>query len=341
MTASYNINSFLQPLLVEDILERTCNEFPIVVAVIEGSVGSKHSYNLLCPGREIIIYKKCLATRILASEIKSNSCRRHFLIPTSYKGKLKRRPREFPTAYDLEIARSMKEMLHVTATKAFESPCEELCSVSAGDQFLIPQRQTNEAVDPGKKEVETVLPCEQILLLNKTYKNVLLPMCMEGSFVELIHDKRQYDLMEICRDFHLPFNVQVAMRDLSIQEDILADVPCLQLEEKITDSYLLISTFNNPTEIWEVPVHDLNMSFQFLRNHVEDIGYLPIKSLVEEIAEEKYYMMRKYKNQTTNPPPRPPKNRIAEESKVLFLTVPAQSVCHTLRPRKIGKMTSF
>uniref|UniRef100_A0A6J0TD49 Protein THEMIS n=1 Tax=Pogona vitticeps TaxID=103695 RepID=A0A6J0TD49_9SAUR len=341
VTASYNINSFLQPLSVEDILEKACDEFPVVVAVIEGSVGSKHSYNLLCPGREIVIYKKCQATRILASEIKSNPYRRHFLIPTSYKGKFKRRPREFPTAYDLEIARNMKEKLHVTATKAFKSPYEELSSVSAGDHFLIPQRQISETVELGEKEVESALSCEQILLLNKTYKSARLPMCMEGSFVELVHDKRLYELMEICEDFHLPFNVEVAMRDLSIPEDILAGVPCLQLEEKIIDSCLLISSLNDPTEIWEVPVHHLNMSFQFLRNHVEDISYLPIKSIVEEVTEEQYYMMRKYGNQATNPPPRPPKTHTVEESKTLFLTIPAQSVCHTPRPRKIWKMSSF
>ncbi|XP_062981519.1 protein THEMIS [Elgaria multicarinata webbii] len=334
VTDCYNVNSFLQPLSMEDILERMCSEFPIVVAVIEGSIGNKHSYNLLCPGREIVIYKKCQAIRLLASEIKSNSYKRHFLIPTSYNGKFKRRPREFPTAYDLEIARSIKEKLHVIATKAFESSHEELCSVSVGDQFLIPQCKTNEGVDLRRQKVENALACEQILLLNKTHKSVLLPMCMEGSFVELVHDKRQYKLSELCKDFRFPFNVKVSVRDLSIQEDILASVSCLQLEEEIIDSYLLISSFSNPTEIWEAPVHNLNMSFQLLRKHVENTMHFPIKSIVDEITEEEYCMMRKCGNQATHPPPRPPKTYRAEDSKTSFLTLPAQSACGTAKPRK-------
>ncbi|KAF7254770.1 Protein THEMIS [Varanus komodoensis] len=257
----------VEPVSMEDILEMMCKEFPVVVAAIEGSTGNKHFGNLLCPGREIVVYKKCLATRILASEIKSSSYKRHFLIPTSYQGKFKRRPREFPTAYDLEIAKSSKEKLHVIATKAFESPYKELCSVSAGDQFLIPQHQTSEDVNLGRQKVENALACEQVLLENKTRKNVLLPVFMEGGFVEILHDKRQYSLSELCKDFRFPFNVKVSIRDLSVQEDILAGVSCLQLEEEIIDSFLLISSFNNPTEIWEAPVHRLNMSFQLLSKH--------------------------------------------------------------------------
>uniref|UniRef100_A0A8D0BYE7 Thymocyte selection associated n=1 Tax=Salvator merianae TaxID=96440 RepID=A0A8D0BYE7_SALMN len=308
VTDCYNVNTFLQPLSLKDILKRTCSEFPITVAVIESSIGNKQTCNLLSPGREIVIYKKCQARRFLASEIKNDSCRRHFLIPTSYKGKFKRIPREFPTAYDLEIARSMKEKLCVVATKAFESSDEELCSVSIGDRFVIPKCQTSETAEKGNKKVENALACEKIISPNKAYKNVLLPMCMEGGFVEIIHDKKQYELLEICKDFQLPFNVKVSIRDLSTQEDILDSVPCLQLEEEIIDSYLLISSFHNPIEIWEVPVYRLNISFQLLRKQAEDVVCFPIKSAVEEITEEQYYMTRKYENLATNPPPRPPKH---------------------------------
>nr|XP_060609300.1 protein THEMIS [Anolis sagrei ordinatus] len=334
VTDCYNINSFLQPLLVEDILERTNDEFPIVVAVSESTIENKQSYDLVHPGREVIIYKKSQERRILASEFKEESCKRHFLIPISYKGKFKRRSRKFPTAYDLEIARDMKEKLHVLATKAFVSLNEDLCSVSVGDEFLIPQLQTNETSHPQKKIVEEVLVCEQIVLLNKTQKSVLLPMCMEGGFVELVHDKRQYELSELCRDFSLPFNVKVSIRDLSVQEDILADIPCMQLEEEIIDSFLLISTLNNPTEIWEIPMHRLKMSFQLLRKHIEDTLVLPVKSVVEEITEEQYCMIRKYENRTTTPPPRPPKTHTSEELKSSFLPVSAQGVHVTPQPQK-------
>nr|XP_056712202.1 protein THEMIS [Euleptes europaea] len=340
VTDCYNINSFLQPLSMEDILKRTSKDFPIVVAVIEGPSGNKQPYNLLCPGREIVIYKKHQAIRILASEIKSDFQKRHFLIPTSYKGKFKRKPREFPTAYDLEIARSGKEELHVIATKAFQFPHEEQCSVSIGDQFLVPRCQTSE-VDQKRKKVENALACEQILSPNKTYKKVFLPMCMEGSFVEIVHDKKQYELLEVCKDFCMPCNVKVSIRDLSIQEDILAGIQSLQLEEEITDTYLLISNFSNPTEIWEVPVHRVNMAVQLLSKDAEDIVPFPVNNIVEEITEAQYCMIRRYEMQAKNPPPRPPKAPTIEESNTSFPTISAQNSLDTPRRIKVGRTLCF
>lgn len=321
---------------MEDILERTSNDFPIVVAVIEGPSGNKQPYNLLCPGREIVIYKKHQAIRILASEIKSDFQKRHFLIPVSYKGKFKRKPREFPTAYDLEIARSGKEELHVMATKDFESPCEEQCSVSIRDQFLVPRCQTNQ-VDQKRKEVENALACEQILLGNGTGKKVFLPMCMEGGFVEIVHDKKQYELLEICRDLCMPCNVKVSIRDLSVQEDILAGVQTLQLEEEITDTYLLVSNFSNPTEIWEVPVHRVNMAAQLLSKEAEEVVLSLVNNIVEEITEEQYCMLRRYKKQAKNPPPRPPKATMIKEPKASFPTAAAQHSLKTPKPVKVGR----
>ncbi|NXI96914.1 THMS1 protein, partial [Psophia crepitans] len=305
ITDCYDISSFLQPLSLEDVFERTSKEFPMVAEIMEGPSGSQKPSNFLYTGKEIIIYKKYQATRILASEIRSDSPKRHFLIPMSYKGKFKRRPREFPTAYDLEIARSEKEQLHVVATKAFDSPHKDLFSVSVGDQFLVQQRQTTEVLYEERKKVIDVFTCEQIL--SDTYKKVLLPMYMEGDFVEVIHDKKQYQLSEICKEFPLPFNVKVSVRDLSVEEDVLAAVPGLQFEEEITDSYLLISSTSSPVESWEIPVYRLNMSVHLLSKEVQRVVPPATKTTVEEISEEQYYMVRRYENQTLHPPPRPPK----------------------------------
>lgn len=309
----------------------------MVVSVIKVSFGNHQLCNLLCLGREIVIYKKLLTTRILASHIKKDSTKRHFVIPTSYKGKFKRRPRTFPTAYDLEIARSGREKLHVIATKAFACNQGELCSVSVGDHFLVPQCKV---LDPRRRKVvETTLACEQMLSLNKAYKNVLLPMWMEGGFVEIVHDNSQYELMDLCKDYGLPFNVQVSERDLSILEDILAGIQGLQLEEEITDSCLLISSFNKPKEIWEIPVHRLSMSVQLLNKHTESVVCFPTKAIVEEITEEQYCMMRRYENQASIPPPRPPKTHKSESTKMtsVFLAQ-AQYVWDTATPMKVGSI---
>uniref|UniRef100_A0A2K6PM34 Thymocyte selection associated n=1 Tax=Rhinopithecus roxellana TaxID=61622 RepID=A0A2K6PM34_RHIRO len=319
ITDSYDANWFLQLLSTEDLFEMTSKEFPIVTEVIEAPQGSHLPQSILQPGKTIVIHKKYQASRILASEIRSNFPKRHFLIPTSYKGKFKRRPREFPTAYDLEIAKSEKEPLHVVATKAFHSPHNKLSSVSVGDQFLVHHSETTEVLCEGIKKVVNVLACEKIL--KKSYEAALLPLYMEGGFVEVIHDKKQYPISELCKQFRLPFNVKVSVRDLSIEEDVLAATPGLQLEEDITDSYLLISDFANPTECWEIPVGRLSMTVQLVSNFSRDAGPFLVRTLVEEITEEQYYMMRRYESSASHPPPRPPKHPSVEETKLTLLTL--------------------
>ncbi|XP_007944800.1 protein THEMIS [Orycteropus afer afer] len=318
ITDCYDANWFLQLLSTEDLCEMTNKEFPMVVEVIEGPQGKQLPRNILQPGKTIVIHKKYQAVRILASEIRSNFPKRHFLIPTSYKGKFKRRPREFPTAYDLEIAKTGKELLHVVATKAFHPPHDELSSVSVGDQFLVHHSQTIEVLCAREKKVVNVLACEKIL--KKSYEAVLLPLYMEGGFVEVIHDKKQYQVSELCTQFRLPFNVKVSVRDLSIEEDILAATPGLQLEEGITDSYLLISDFANPRECWEIPVDRLNMTVQVVSNLFKETESFLVRTLVEEITEEQYYMMRRHESSFLHPPPRPPKQPLRMETKSTLLT---------------------
>ncbi|XP_048210009.1 protein THEMIS [Perognathus longimembris pacificus] len=319
ITDSHDANWFLQLLSTEDLVEMTHKDFPIVAEVIEAPPRNQLSRSILQPGKTIVIQKKYQASRILASEIRSNFPKRHFLIPTSYKGKFKRRPREFPTAYDLEIAKSDKEALHVVATKAFYPLHEGLSSVSVGDQFLVQHSETTEVFSEGIKKVVHVLACEKIL--TKSREAALLPLYMDGGFVEVIHDKKQYQISELCQQFRLPFNVKVSVRDLSMEEDVLASTPGLQLEEDITDSYLLISDFDNPRECWEIPAGRSNMTVQLVQNVSKDTGSFLVRSLVEEITEEQYYMMRRYESSFLHPPPRPPKHPSVEETQITLRTL--------------------
>ncbi|XP_053520903.1 protein THEMIS isoform X2 [Artibeus jamaicensis] len=341
ITDSYDANWFLQLLSTQDLSERTSKEFPVVAEVIEAPQGNHLPRSILQPGKTIVIHKKYQASRILASEIRSNFPKRHFLIPTSYKGKFKRRPREFPTAYDLEIAKSEKEALHVVATKAFHPPHDELSSVSVGDQFLVHHSQTTEVLCDGIKTVVNVLACEKIL--KKPYETALLPLYMEGGFVEVIHDKKQYQISELCARFHWPFNVKVSVRDLFIEEDILAATPGLQLEETVTDTYLLISDFANPTECWEFPVSRLNMTVQLVNsNSSQDTGSILVKTLIEEITEEQYYMMRRYESSFSHPPPRPPKHPAVGEAKLTLLHVAEEKTVGLPKsPKKSSKMKNI
>lgn len=314
ITDSYDGNEFFQFLSTQDIFEMSCQDFPLEAEVIEAPQGSQLPPGILQHGKRIIIHKKYQESRILASEIASNFPKRHFLIPTSYKGKFKRRPRKFPTAYDLLIAKSAKDPLHVVATKAFIPPYDELSSVSVGDQFLVHHSRTIDVLHEGIKKAINVLTCEKVL--TNSQETALLPLYMEGGFVEVVHDTEQYQISTLTTQFCFPFNVKVSVRDLSIEEDILAAIPGLQLEDVITDSYLLISDFANPNECWEIPVNRLNMFVMITRHFPKDTGALLARSLVEKLTEEQYYMIRRYKNSFLHPPPLPPKHPSVEETKL-------------------------
>ncbi|MGH0158270.1 UNVERIFIED_CONTAM: hypothetical protein FKN15_075249 [Acipenser sinensis] len=311
VTDMYDINSFVQPLSINDIFNRPSSNFPIVAEIIEGPEHTVESLKFLRSCKEVIIHQAFQAKRILASEIRSDA-QKHFLIPYTYSGKFKRRPREFPTAYDLEIAKSDKEQLHVVATKAFESHYEGLSTVSVGDQFLVQHRKISEVVYGGTRKTVEALACEKIE--GKGHEPVLIPMCMEGGFVEVIHDKKQYHISEICQKFLLPFNVKVAVRDLSIGEDILATMLGLHLEEEITEPCLLITPLKNLSECWEIPVNRIKMSLQLLHRPDKGTEPPPVKTVVEEISEDCYYTLRRYVNATLHPPPRPPKKPLQPPS---------------------------
>ncbi|XP_055982212.1 protein THEMIS [Sorex fumeus] len=322
ITDSYDGHAFSRFFSTQDIFEMNSKSFPIEVEIIEVLQGSQMPRSILQPGKNILIHNKYQASRILASESKSTFPKRHFLIPTSYKGKFQRRPREFPTAYDLNIARNAREPLYVVATKAFHAPHDELSSVSVGDHFLVHHLQTIEVHYEGMKKALEVLTCEK--LLKNSCEAALLPLYLDGGFVEEIHDMKQYQIPTISSSFRFPFNVKVSVRDPSIKEDILASVPELQLEDAIIDSYLLISDVANSKECWEIPVNRLNMSVRILRYLSKDSESLLLKSPVEELTEEQYCMIRRYKNSFLKPPPLPPKHPSVEQRELTPMTIAEQ-----------------
>ncbi|GCB70723.1 protein THEMIS isoform X1 [Scyliorhinus torazame] len=302
VTELYDINSFVQPLSLIDVFKRPDEDFPLLAEIMEYP-DHQHIYNSLKAGN-VIVYEKQFAKTIIASENRSDLNKKHFLIPKSYKGRFKRRPREFPTVYDLKLAIKSNEQLHVIATKQFGSDYAEFPSVCVGDQFLIHQCQSIEVSCEGDKRIVEALACEKIV--GKDYEQVLLPTYMEGSFVEVIHDKKQYSISEICEHFSLPFNVKVSVRDLSINDN-LASLPSLRIEEEIADPCLLVSLLDSPSECFRIPVQRISMSIQVLQKPAISVPSSTPKTIIEEISEDLYYMLRRYENSTLHPPPRPPK----------------------------------
>nr|XP_046154215.1 protein THEMIS-like isoform X2 [Oncorhynchus gorbuscha] len=296
---------FMQPLSFRDVFAKPSEFFPFKAEVIEPPSQVQEELGFLKSSKQVIVHSAYQAKRILASEIRSEAQRR-FLIPVSYNGRFKRRPRTFPTAYDLEVAKSNMEQLHVVATGAFETHYEGLSSVLVGDQYLVHKMETSEVIYGDKRKTVEALACEK--MVGKKYEAVLIPMCLDGGFVEVVHDKKQYLLSDLCHRFALPFNVKVSMRDLSVKEDPLAGAAGLQLEEEITDPYLIVSTLDL-AQCWEVPVNRTNMALQLLEqwNGPKLTQGEAVRSAVEEIGEDCYFTLRRYVNASVLPPPRPPK----------------------------------
>ncbi|XP_053552780.1 protein THEMIS-like, partial [Bombina bombina] len=312
ITHRFDMKYFSQMVTTHEIFERNSKEFPMIVEIISSPVTKCIFSNLLMPGKKIIIHKKHQSDRVIASEFSSYSPKKHFLIPSNYKGKFKRKARMFSTVYDLRIAKNERDDLHVVATKAFHSPYKEFSSICVGDQFLVKTFQSKEMLFEGKKTVVDALIC--IKMTETPFTEVSLPLYVEGGFVEVVHDKKKYYLTELCKSFQLPLNVKVSIRDLfAVGEDILATTSVLQLEEQITDSYLLVSTLNRPEEVWELPVQRQNLTVQLISSFQGKTFSSPTRTNIEEVNEEDYYMLRRYENQVQHPPPRPPKTPLCAE----------------------------
>lgn len=301
VTEQFDGDAFVQHFSLKDVYKSPAEFFP-VVAELSCASSFKLSPELksLVHSHPVIIHHSYCSKRILASEMCSESPR-HFLIAESYNGRLKRRPRRFPTAYDLERARSETEDMRVVATREFESECDGLASVQARDEFLVAKgKRCAKAAD--------AFECLKIVEMEgvEVKESVLLPMCLEGGFVEIVSDKRQYTLAEICRWFPLPFNVNVSMRDLSLKVDVLAGVPGLCIEEEISDPCLLVSTFDL-SEMMEVPVNRTDLTLKIKQPWTGGSLAFNGISAVEEISEDCYLTLRRYAVATVTPPPRPPK----------------------------------
>ncbi len=303
VTEQFDCDSFVQPLSLTDVFKSPPEFFPVVAKLsCERPFKLSPELETLLNSNQVIIHRAFHAKRILASEMGRESTR-HFLIPESYNGRFKRRPRQFPTAYDLERARSETEQVRVVATREFESVYNGLASVSAGDEFIVAKGQS--CAHNGAKRAADAFQCLKVTG-TEAKEPVRLPMCLEGGFMELVKDKRQYTIAEIHRWFPLPFNVKVSVRDLSLKVDVLAGLPGLHIEEEISDPCLLISN-TDLSEIREVPVNRTDLVLNIKQRWDAQRPVCSGKSVIEEISEDCYYTLRRYAVTTITPPPRPPK----------------------------------
>ncbi|XP_047381723.1 protein THEMIS2 isoform X1 [Sciurus carolinensis] len=330
VTASSQHVHFIKPLLLSEALAQG-GPFPLSTEILEVPEGPPIFLSpwvgSLCKGQKLCIYGLASPPwRVLASS-KGRKVPRHFMISADYKGKLRLRPREFPTAYDLLGALQPGQPLRVVATRDCEGDEEEnpeFSSLAVGDRLevlgsgqvygaqgqdvgvLVCQRLSDQTGEEKEEDYEEVEERERILL----------PLYTPGGFVEEMNDSRRYSLADLAAQFSLPCEVKVVAKDSSNPADPLVSFPGLRLEEKITEPFLVVGLDSQPGRYFEIPPRWMDLTVVEAKRQPDQLaGPLPVAT-VEELANAFYYNLRKLpacENQA--PPPRPPKSQGLSEQR--------------------------
>ncbi|XP_051027684.1 protein THEMIS2 [Acomys russatus] len=327
VTSSSQHVHFIKPLLLSEILARG-GPFPLsteILEVPEGPtmllspwVGSLHKGQRLC------IYGPASPPWRVVASSKSRKVPRYFILSGAYQGKLRRRPREFSTAYDLLGALQPGRPLRVVATKdcdANEEEHPEFSFLSVGDRLevlrsgqvcgtqgqdidvLICQRLNEQA---GEEEDELEEEEEEA---DEDKEQILLPFYLSGGFVEEVNDSRRYTLADLTAQFSLPCEVKVVAKDPCHPSDPLVSFPGLRLEEKLTEPFLVVGLDSQPESGFEIPPRWLDLTVVETEGQPgQGAGPLSVAT-VEELSESFYYSLRKLPaSESQAPPPRPPKS---------------------------------
>ncbi|XP_059937418.1 protein THEMIS2 isoform X1 [Mesoplodon densirostris] len=321
ITASSQHIHFMQPLLLSEALARG-GPFPLPTEILEVPEGPpiflSPWLSSLQKGQRLCIYGLASPPWRFLASTKGRKVPRHFMISGAYQGKLRRRPREFPTAYDLLGALQPGQPLRVVATKDCEGDGLEnpgFTSLAMGDRLEV--LGSGQALGVQERDIDVLVcqrlsdqPGEEECEEEEDQEQILLPLYFSGGFVEELGDGRRYSLQDLIAQFSLPCEVKVVAKDASHPDDPLPSFLGLRLEEKIMEPFLVVSLDSNPEMCFEVPPRWLDLTVVEAEGQPsQPAGPLPVVP-VEELTEAFYYRLRKspaFEGQA--PPPRPPKSK--------------------------------
>ncbi|XP_004705383.2 protein THEMIS2 [Echinops telfairi] len=324
VTASCQHIHFIKPLLLSEVLARG-GPFPLPVEVLEVPEGPPIFLSpwvgSLRRGQRLYLYGPASPSwRVLATS-KGRKMPRHFMVSGGYQGRLRRRPREFPTAYDLLSALQPGKPLRVVTTRDCEGEDNpEFASLAVGDRLevlgsgqafgahgrdidvLVCQRLSD---PPGEDEEEEEQEAGQEA---EDQERVLLPLYLSGGFVEEMNDGRRYGLADLTAQCPLPCEVKVVAKDPSQPTDPLTSFPGLRLEEKLLEPFVVVGLDGEPELCFEVPPRWLDLTVVEVEAQPGRPAGPPPVATVEELTEAFYYRLRKLPAcESQLPPPRPPK----------------------------------
>ncbi|XP_038614101.1 protein THEMIS2 [Tachyglossus aculeatus] len=297
---------FVKPVLLSEVLARG-GPFPVEAEILEGPAGGpvfeSAWMGALRKGRRLRLHGRAPAWRLLATA--GRKAPRRFLVSSEYRGLLRRRPREFPTAFDLLAGLGPGGPLRVVVTRDCEG--EGLAvALGVGDRLEV----LGPAHDGGLGGLECARlggpgePGEDRELL-------VLPLPLAGGFVEELGDGRRYSLDEVTTRFPLPVEVKVAAGDPTLPSDPLGVLPAVRLEERVAEPFLVASLGETPpgavSAAFEIPPRWLDLLVVLSGGPPAWGGEHPRPSPVEELTEAFYFRLRRELPSDAPPPPRPPK----------------------------------
>ncbi|KAG8451182.1 hypothetical protein GDO86_003439, partial [Hymenochirus boettgeri] len=301
---------FIKPLSLAQISERK-EIFPVIAEIVETSECShlinNDIFSALSKGQKIIIYRKELSRKILATAAKGKISR-FFYIHAGYDGKVRHKPREFTTVYDLWTQLMLGVKLNVVVTQDSESDEDCFPSLCIGDHLKI-LRHTKIKVSDSCKETE-VLVCEKDPTDDEEEPDeIMLPLYLQGRFVEKVKDSKRYTVSDLIQNVKLPCEVKVVTRDPSLPTDPLASFAFIKLEKLIEESVFLVSFLDNPSKCFQLPIKWTDFSLIFLKDPVPETDPQRTSITFEELNEWYYYNVWKELPSKELPPPRPPKRQ--------------------------------
>lgn len=310
--------TFIQPLTLDEVCQHE-SKFPVVAEILDMEechhLLENDTYSALQKGKKIVIHKKVISRKVLAKACKSNTYR-FFYIHSQYQGMFRQRPREFSTVYELCTKMVEGIPLNVVVTQDSESNDDNFPSLCIGDHLCtFHHTKTLLSSQSGTQEID-------VLVCNKGSgddddepEEIMLPLYMEGHFVEKVKDNKKYNINVIIEKHKLPCEVKVIAKDKSLPNDPLTSFPTLTLEEVVDEPVLIVSLLDNVyvSETFELPLKYLNISVVLRDDSYASSDDVISSNKLEELKEWFYYSLRNYLPNQQLPPPRPPKRQVKNE----------------------------
>uniref|UniRef100_UPI0037E88169 protein THEMIS2 n=1 Tax=Semicossyphus pulcher TaxID=241346 RepID=UPI0037E88169 len=349
--------NFMTPLMLTEVQSQPEESFPVVVEIVESPENRSLFKCSWLPeirrSRHLVFHKTGTSAMVLLSSMKSKKTQQFFLVSQQYAGRFRRRPREFDSVYKLHVASIKEPGLKVSVTRNCEGDEEEgLPGLSVGEQLEVVRCERMKlpcASGKGEKpSVETLL-CHRLqepddgddddddeeVKQEDEREEVLLPVYMQGHFVEVLADNKKYKLKDLGKEFNLPLDVKVVSRDTELETDPLVGFASLRIEGALLEPVIQASFPNKPDRCFEIPTKWLSMSVSFTKDPLPwPVGRPPNCHMerVTEMTDTFFYEFQKQGNEDAAPPPRPPKPNLSCSQSLKSSSKPSKKSKH--RPDK-------